>query len=105
MSVVLPDFEHDAVLTINGAASGPSQDFLRFIAQSPVGDSINHFTDPFRVEGAGNLDPASGSAAAPPTNRRCGRIRQFARNRLQVDPALPAFAEAGGSASPRASSP
>jgi uncharacterized protein (TIGR02099 family) len=96
VTAVLPDFEHDAVLTIHGAASGPTQDFLRFVAQSPVGDSINHFTDPFRVEGAGNL----GLQLVLPLHRMTdSKVRGeyvFAHNRLQVDPALPVFADAGG---------
>ncbi len=96
VSVALPDFEHDAVLTINGAASGPSQDFLRFIAQSPVGDSINHFTDPFRVEGAGNLSLQLVLPLHRLTESKVRGEYVFARNRLQVDPALPVFADAGG---------
>jgi uncharacterized protein YhdP len=39
-----------------GRRRGRRQDFLRFIAESPVAGMINHFTDPFRAEGRGKLD-------------------------------------------------
>lgn len=96
VTAVLPDFESNDVLTVRGTASGPTQDFLRFIAESPVAASINHFTDPFRVEGAGSLDL---QLVLPLAKIEASRVKgeyQFARNALQVDPALPVFTEAGG---------
>lgn len=96
VTAVLPDFESNDVLTVRGTASGPTQDFLRFIAESPVAASINHFTDPFRVEGSGSLDL---QLVLPLARIEASRVKgeyQFARNALQVDPALPVFTEAGG---------
>lgn len=96
VTAVLPDFESNDVLTVRGTASGPTQDFLRFIAESPVAASINHFTDPFRVEGSGSLDL---QLVLPLARIEASRVRgeyHFARNALQVDPALPVFTEAGG---------
>ena len=37
VAVVLPDFETNDVLSIRGNASGPTQDFLRFLSESPIG--------------------------------------------------------------------
>ena len=96
VTAVLPDFETARVLTIRGGAQGPTQDFLRFIAESPVADSINHFTDPFRVEGRGSLDLQLSLPLARLADSRVRGEYQFAHNRLQVAPALPVFADAAG---------
>ena len=96
VTAVLPDFETDSTLAVRGSAHGPTQEFLRFIARSPVADSINHFTDPFRVEGNGSLDLQLTLPLHKLADSRVKGEYQFARNRLQVDPALPAFLDAGG---------
>jgi uncharacterized protein (TIGR02099 family) len=44
------------VMTIEGAADGPSADFLRFIAESPLSARLHGFTDLLRPEGNGRLD-------------------------------------------------
>ena len=104
VTAVLPDFESNDVLTVRGTASGPTQDFLRFIAESPVAASINHFTDPFRVEGVGSLDL---QLVLPLAKIEASRVKgeyQFARNacgstrRCRCSPR-----RAGGWPSPRAS--
>lgn len=95
VSVVLPDFKNDAVLAIHGQAQGPTQEFLRFLGESPVGGWIGHFTDPFRSEGAGSLDlHLSLPLHDLPKSRVKGEF-QFAHNRFQPDPALPVIVEAG----------
>ena len=43
------------MLSIDIAASGPSTDFLRFIAESPVAGWIEHFTDKAEASGPGKL--------------------------------------------------
>ena len=53
----LPDFESsDEILHVQGTASGPTAEFLRFIDKSPVAASINHFTDGMTAQGPGRLD-------------------------------------------------
>ena len=55
--VVLPDLDvPDEVLTITGVATGGTQDFLRFVGDSPVRARIDGFTDDMRAEGDGALD-------------------------------------------------
>ena len=96
VSAVLPDFETDEVITIRGAAEGPTPDFLRFIAESPVAGMINHFTDPFRAEGRGKLDL---QLVLPLHKLEQSRVKgeyQFTRNQLQPDPAMPVLTEASG---------
>ena len=96
VSVVLPDFESDNVLTIRGKAKGATQDFLGFITDSPVARMINHFTDPFRAEGQGNLDLQLVLPLHKMDHSRVKGEFQFARNQLQLDPAMPVLTEAAG---------
>ena len=57
VKVVLPDLDvPDEVITITGVASGGTQDFLRFVGDSPVRERIDGFTDDMRAEGDGSLD-------------------------------------------------
>lgn len=94
VTAVLPDFETDSTLTVHGSAHGPTQEFLHFIAQSPVAESINHFTDPFQVEGNGALDL---HLTLPLRKLADSKVRGeyvFSRNQLQVAAGMPVFAEA-----------
>jgi uncharacterized protein (TIGR02099 family) len=52
--VEIPDFK-EGVMTIEGAASGPSADFLRFIDESPLAARLHNFTELLRPEGNGQL--------------------------------------------------
>ncbi len=46
VKAVVPDLlSHDMQLEIDGSAAGPMQDFLRYVAASPVLDWIGHFTE------------------------------------------------------------
>ena len=96
VTAVLPDFETDDVLTIRGTALGPTQDFLRFITDSPVADMINRFTDPFRAEGKGSLDLQLVLPLHKLTESKVRGDFQFAHNQLQFDPAMPVLTEASG---------
>jgi uncharacterized protein (TIGR02099 family) len=53
---VIPDLTiHDSVLDIDGNAAGPMQDFLKYVAASPVLDWIGHFTDQTTASGNARL--------------------------------------------------
>ena len=54
VEVKIPDFR-EGVMTITGAANGPSADFLRFIAESPLSNHLHNFTDSLQAEGNGRL--------------------------------------------------
>ena len=43
-------------LTVEGKAVGPTAEFLKFIEASPVGDSIDHFTEDMTAGGSGELN-------------------------------------------------
>lgn len=96
VAVVLPDFETNEVLSIRGSASGPTQDFLRFLSESPIAGKINHFTDPFRADGNGSLDLHLSLPLQKMENSRVKGEYQFTHNQLQVDPAMPVFTETSG---------
>lgn len=51
---VIPDLGH-AVLAVEGDASGPTDEFLTFIDQSPVTGFINGFTEGLHATGGGSL--------------------------------------------------
>jgi len=86
----------EEVLRVKGRARGNTQRFLDFIEASPVGAQIDHFTQPMRATGDGQLDlqltmPLRHVAATQVE----GRYR-FAANELRVLPELPVFAAAQG---------
>jgi uncharacterized protein (TIGR02099 family) len=56
VKAVIPDLlTHDMQLEIDGAAVGALQDFLRYVAASPVTDWIGHFTDDARASANARL--------------------------------------------------
>lgn len=56
VKAVIPDLlSHDMQLEIDGTAAGPLQEFLRYVAASPVTDWIGHFTDDARASNGARL--------------------------------------------------
>ncbi|MCC6608265.1 MAG: TIGR02099 family protein [Burkholderiales bacterium] len=51
----IPDTFHDERLHVEGTATGPTGEFLRFIEVSPVNQMIGRFTEGWRAEGPGKL--------------------------------------------------
>ena len=57
VKVVIPDFEsHEEILLVKGVAQGPTSEFFRFLDQSPVGDTIDRFTEGMKARGNGSLN-------------------------------------------------
>ena len=57
VKVVIPDFDvPEEQLLVEGHASGPTAEFLRFIEQSPVAATIDHFTEGMSAQGDGRLE-------------------------------------------------
>lgn len=57
VKVVIPDFDvPEEQLLVEGGASGPTAEFLRFIEQSPVAATIDHFTEGMKAQGSGRLE-------------------------------------------------
>ncbi|WP_311197397.1 YhdP family protein [Rugamonas brunnea] len=52
VKAVIPDLTvHDMMLDIDGTATGPMQEFLKYVTVSPVQEWINHFTDETQSSG------------------------------------------------------
>ncbi|SMB23230.1 conserved protein of unknown function [Sterolibacterium denitrificans] len=84
------------LLRIEGKANGPTGDFLNFIDNSPVGESIDHFTEDMKAQGNGFLDLR---LLLPLQHLEQAKIEgsyRFAGNRIDVDPDLPALANVYG---------
>jgi uncharacterized protein (TIGR02099 family) len=97
VTAVLPNLEAaDQTLTIRGRAAGPTRDFLRFIAVSPVAAQIDHFTDDMSAEGNGNLDLELVMPLEHVEHTKVKGEFRFAGNRMVVVPALPPVTEAAG---------
>ncbi|TVT46805.1 MAG: TIGR02099 family protein [Denitromonas halophila] len=97
VKVVLPDLDvPDEVITITGVANGGTQDFLRFVGDSPVRERIDGFTDDMRAEGDGSLDLKLVLPLRHVVDTEVvGRYR-FKDNTLTVVPGLAPIVEAAG---------
>ncbi|MBL8490252.1 MAG: TIGR02099 family protein, partial [Rhodocyclaceae bacterium] len=86
----------EELIVIGGRARGPAADFLKFVESSPVGDHIDHFTEPMQADGNGDLDLKLTMPLRRLENTRvAGRFR-FDGNGLRVDTDLPPLADVRG---------
>lgn len=95
--VEIPDFEsHEEMLLVRGGARGPTLAFLHFLDQSPVGASIDRFTEGMKAEGDGYL---ALELDIPLRRVRDTRIRgdyRFQNNTLQPLAGLPPISQVNG---------
>lgn len=97
VSVAIPDFEsHEEMLLIKGEAKGPTSEFLRFLDQSPVGDSIDRFTEGMKASGNGELELALDIPLRHSLETKMQGIYQFQNNRLEPVPGLPPITQVNG---------
>ncbi|THF62283.1 TIGR02099 family protein [Pseudothauera nasutitermitis] len=98
VSADLPDLEAhgEETMTIRGHAAGPTADFLRFVANSPVAGRIDRFTDAMRAEGNGDLDLTLVMPLRKAINTTVAGSFRFADNRLWVVDGLPPLESASG---------
>jgi len=93
----IPDLEaNEEILLVRGRANGPTQRFLDFIEASPVGGMIDHFTEPMRASGNGELQLKLTMPLRQVANTGVDGRYRFAGNDLRVLPELPLFAAAQG---------
>lgn len=86
----------DVALQVTGQAAGPTGDFLRFIEASPVGASIDHFTEDMSAQGNGALNL---KLTLPLNHLETSKVEgsyQFAANKLQIDNDLPLLGDVNG---------
>jgi uncharacterized protein (TIGR02099 family) len=86
----------DQTLTITGKAKGPTQEFLKFIEASPVGERINHFTAPMSAVGNGELDLKLKLTLHDLDLSTVEGSYHFDNNKLTPDPSLPQLTEVKG---------
>jgi uncharacterized protein (TIGR02099 family) len=97
VSVDIPDFEsHEEVLLIKGLAKGPTSEFLRFLDQSPVGDTIDRFTEGMKASGNGELELALDLPLRRPQDTKMRGTYQFQNNRLEPVQGLPPLTQVNG---------
>lgn len=86
----------DRLLEITGKAQGTTQNFLGFIASSPVRGYINGMTDGFKATGDGVLDLAIDIPLEDVDKATTRGEYRFSGNRLNLFDELPALENANG---------
>ncbi|MDQ2963402.1 MAG: TIGR02099 family protein, partial [Pseudomonadota bacterium] len=87
---------HNAPLHVDGEASGPTTDFLRFIAESPVASWIGHFTHGVEATGTGNLSLKLELPLGKPAANRVAGEYTFSGNRIKLPGDIPAVNRLNG---------
>ena len=97
VSVVIPDFDaSDELLLVKGRASGPTAEFLKFIDQSPVAGSIDHFTEGMKAMGSGRLDLELDIPLRRPLQTRMRGNYHFQDNQVHLVEGLPWITQVNG---------
>ena len=88
--VVLPDlFTQDRVLAVTGQAEGPTAEFLKFIAQSPVNNLTGGITANMGAAGNGRLQLKLDLPLARLAETKVAGSYQFIGNRVSIDAEWP----------------
>ena len=90
-----------AVVELGGNADGPTPEFLKFVAQSPVAGYVDHFTDNARAAGNGKLAlklalPLGGAEALKIVPVRFNGQYTFVNNEVMLDDGLPKMERVNG---------
>jgi uncharacterized protein (TIGR02099 family) len=97
VTAVIPDLANaNEVLEVSGEAEGPTADFLRFIAESPVAGMIERFTDGMQADGRGRLALKLTLPLRDLHQTRVAGSYQFVNNQLRVDADLPPLEQVNG---------
>src|SRR5574343_936671 len=97
VSVRIPDFEsHEEVLLVKGLAQGPTSEFLRFLEQSPLGDTLNHFTRDMKASGNGSLNLELDIPLRHAQDTKMRGDYRFQNNQLQPLAGLPPLHQVNG---------
>ncbi len=97
--IKIPDFDVPIpTLFVDGQVIGQTAEFLRFIEQSPVAESIDHFTDEMRAVGEGKL---AISLEMPLDEKEIEQSKiageyQFTNNEVALNEAFPPLKNAQG---------
>jgi uncharacterized protein (TIGR02099 family) len=95
--VAIPDLgSPDPQLAVSGEAAGPTAEFLKFIAASPVRRMTGGFTDGVSASGSGRLRLKLDLSLARLEQSRIAGEYEFAGNRLALHAKLPPIERAAG---------
>ena len=86
----------EEILTVSGKAKGATPQFLDFIEASPVGERIDHFTQPMQASGRGDLDLKLVLPLRQLDKTQVQGRYRFSDNQLRVLPELPVFTKVQG---------
>lgn len=96
-NVVMPDlFTPDRALAASGQAEGPTAEFLKFIAQSPVSGMTGGFTANMVAAGNGRLQLKLDLPLARLAESKVAGSYQFSANQLSLDARWPPVTQASG---------
>lgn len=97
VKVLIPDFEsHEEMLLVKGVAQGPTTEFLRFLDESPVGETIDRFTEGMKATGNGSLNLELNIPLRHTLDTRVRGDYRFLNNQLEPVSALPPLTEVNG---------
>ena len=97
VTVAIPDFEsHEEMLLVKGLAQGPTAEFFRFLDQSPVGDSIDRFTEGMKASGNGSLNLELDIPLRHALDTKMRGDYRFVNNQLEPVAALPPLTQVNG---------
>lgn len=95
--VQIPDFEsHEEMLLVRGLAQGPTTEFLRFIEQSPIAETIDHFTNGMKAVGNGSLNLELDIPLRHAQDTKMRGDYRFQNNQLQPLAGLPPLTQVNG---------
>lgn len=97
VKAVVPDLlVYDEILELDGEAQGATQDVLRFIANSPVAEWIDHFTDKAMAQGTGRLGLRMTIPLRGVAKTQVAGNYQFFNNTIRLDPDIPLLEQVNG---------
>jgi len=93
----IPDLAaKEELLNISGEAEGPTDNFLAFVAKSPVSGMIDDATRGWQAQGTGRLGLKLSIPLSDTDKSTVAGVYQFAGNTLAISPELPPLEQAGG---------
>ena len=97
VKVVIPDLlVYDEIVEIDGEAHGATANLLRFIEESPVAQTIDHFTQPMKAEGNGELALSLRMPLRRLKDTRVAGSYQFSANKIWLSAQGPVLDQASG---------
>jgi len=92
----IPDMFENEELLVEGIATGPTDEFLKFIEASPVNGMIGRFTEGWRAQGSGRLALKLEMPFGQIAETKVAGSYELADNRIAPGPGEPALARTSG---------